>query len=145
MNRRGHLSHKVPNVKLRPAPAASSSTSKKRKQRDADSPEMWRQQYDEEGEGDHDEPMDSANARPWDGIVITFTGVEEKVRKSGIFDGALLTIAELEQAGREAWGDSGECTDCHGDACGGYGCGVGKVQCELLSPVSSLWLSGSMP
>lgn len=84
MNRRGHLSHKVPNVKLRPAPAASSTTSNKRKQRDPSSPEMWRQQYDEDGDESHGAAMDTGNARPWEGIVITFTGVEEKVRNGGM-------------------------------------------------------------
>ena len=81
MNRRGHLSHKVPNVKLRPAPAPSAATSRKRKGREA-TPEMWRQQY--HGEDEDEKPI-SGNSKPWKGIVVTFTGVDEKVSSALAF------------------------------------------------------------
>ncbi len=82
MNRRGHLSHKIPNVKLRPAPIASTSTGRKGKKRSiSPDSEIWREQYaggGSDGDDDGDIMMDGSK-KPWEGIVITFTGVDDKV------------------------------------------------------------------
>ena len=75
MNRRGHLSNKIPNVKLRPAPANASSKIDKR----ANSPEIWREAF-EDGTNDAGDP-DVGTSLPWKGIVITFTGIEDKVSR----------------------------------------------------------------
>mgnify|MGYP006876488360 FL=1 len=87
MNRRGHLSHKVPNVKLRPAPVASSSTGTRRSNRRAPSPseEVWREQF-EGGSDEDDDPMIGDSARPWEGIVITFTGIDDKASRLGVWE-----------------------------------------------------------
>ena len=81
MNRRGHLSHKIPNVKLRPAPAPSASKGKPREASPLNAmDEQIMQRAWEEAE---DEEMSTAALRiagkPWKGVVITFTGVEDKV------------------------------------------------------------------
>ncbi|KAL7422194.1 protein kinase activating protein dpb11 [Cryptotrichosporon argae] len=72
MNRRGHLSHKIPNVKLRPAPAGPS---KRRRDDDGDMREhAW---ADVEEEGLTSDAM-RENRKPWADVVVTFTGVENK-------------------------------------------------------------------
>ncbi|WWC85363.1 uncharacterized protein L201_000226 [Kwoniella dendrophila CBS 6074] len=79
MNRRGHLSTKVPQVKLRPAPAGPSS----RIQREAspinkiDEEIMRRALADPEDEESSTAAL-RRNSKPWKGITITFTGVENK-------------------------------------------------------------------
>lgn len=102
MNRRGHLSHKVPNVKLRPAPAMGVTTSRsKDKQKEvvinAMDEEVLRRAWDAaEGEDvlmhgvaeilmAHIDEEASTSAlrstkKPWENVVLTFTGVENKVR-----------------------------------------------------------------
>ena len=82
MNRRGHLSHKIPNVKLRPAPASaaptSSTSTRKGKQRDI-SPEVWREAYEDGEDEDASRGDVAGTSRPWESVVITFTGVDDKV------------------------------------------------------------------
>ncbi|WWD01536.1 hypothetical protein V866_008481 [Kwoniella sp. B9012] len=78
MNRRGHLSTKIPQVKLRPAPAGSS-----RKTREAspinkiDEEIMRRALADAEDEESSTAAL-RRNSKPWKGVTITFTGVENK-------------------------------------------------------------------
>jgi len=43
---------------------------------------MWRQQY--HGEDEDEKPI-SGNSKPWKGIVVTFTGVDEKVSSALAF------------------------------------------------------------
>jgi DNA replication regulator DPB11 len=90
MNRRGHLSSKIPNVKLRPVPAASTSTSTSSKSRNKNATRDPLNAMDEElirrlGEDMEDEDESTMALRgitekPWKGVVITFTGIENKVR-----------------------------------------------------------------
>ncbi|WVF72304.1 hypothetical protein IAT40_007117 [Kwoniella sp. CBS 6097] len=95
MNRRGHLSTKIPQVKLRPALApnvnarpnaaggSSSSTRGGGKNREASPLNMMDEEIMRRALADaEDEESSTAalrrNSRPWKGIVITFTGVENK-------------------------------------------------------------------
>ena len=78
MNRRGHLSRKVANVKIRPPPVASSL----KKRQPSPEKEVWRQQF-EEGEEGEDEGQIGDSIRPWTGVIVTFTGVDDKVSRCG--------------------------------------------------------------
>ncbi|OCF35397.1 hypothetical protein I316_02947 [Kwoniella heveanensis BCC8398] len=89
MNRRGHLSTKIPQVKLRPAPAPNngagggSSSARGGKNREASPLNMMDEEIMRRALADaEDEETSTAalrrNSRPWKGIVITFTGVENK-------------------------------------------------------------------
>ncbi|WRT67010.1 uncharacterized protein IL334_003976 [Kwoniella shivajii] len=79
MNRRGHLSTKIPQVKLRPAPAGTSN----RKTREAspinkvDEEIMRRALADAEDEESSTAAL-RRNTKPWKGVIITFTGVDNK-------------------------------------------------------------------
>lgn len=68
--RRGHLSHKVPNVKLRPAPAQRSSRAE---------PEVAAYIPDDDDDDDERGASGLSGSRPWEKVVITFTGVDDKV------------------------------------------------------------------
>nr|XP_018263947.1 uncharacterized protein I303_03824 [Kwoniella dejecticola CBS 10117]OBR86105.1 hypothetical protein I303_03824 [Kwoniella dejecticola CBS 10117] len=71
MNRRGHLSTKVPQVKLRPAPAGSSRRTKEASPINMVDEEIMRRAL-------ADAEALRRNSKPWKGITITFTGVEAK-------------------------------------------------------------------
>ncbi|KAL1411271.1 protein kinase activating protein dpb11 [Vanrija albida] len=75
MNRRGHLSHKVPNVKLRPAPERRSNRGR---QTIPDSEILARALEEDDSDEDAAGPsIDNAN-KPWKHVTLTFTGVEDK-------------------------------------------------------------------
>ncbi|KAK4687729.1 DNA replication regulator DPB11, partial [Tremellales sp. Uapishka_1] len=81
LNRRNHLSVKIPNVKLRPAPAESKRP--KRKQREDEGLNaMDAEIFERAWENADDEETSTAalkkHTKPWKGIVITFTGVDNK-------------------------------------------------------------------
>ena len=74
MSRRGHMSHKVPNVKLRPAPAPTGSKAR------IPSPEIWKEAYGYGLDDDEMIGMDVAEtSKPFKDVVITITGAEDKV------------------------------------------------------------------
>ncbi|KAK8869919.1 hypothetical protein IAR55_000487 [Kwoniella newhampshirensis] len=82
MNRRGHLSSKIPQVKLRPVPAASSS-SRSGKRREASPMNKMDEEIIRRALADtEDEETSTAalrqNLKPWKAVTITFTGVENK-------------------------------------------------------------------
>ncbi|WWD15806.1 hypothetical protein CI109_100230 [Kwoniella shandongensis] len=87
MNRRGHLSSKIPQVKLRPVPigagAGGSSSSRSGKQREASPMNEMDQEILRRAMADtEDEETSTAalrkSSKPWKGVVITFTGVDNK-------------------------------------------------------------------
>ncbi|ORX39769.1 hypothetical protein BD324DRAFT_233372 [Kockovaella imperatae] len=83
MSRRGHLSHKVPNVKLRPAPAPGSNDPA-RKMRQL-SPDMWKETYGYGQDEDESGPVETGeSSKPWQDVVITITGQEDKVHLSSL-------------------------------------------------------------
>ncbi|WWC69573.1 uncharacterized protein I206_103516 [Kwoniella pini CBS 10737] len=78
MNRRGHLSTKIPQVKLRPAPVGSSRRAKEASPINMIDEEIMRRALaDAEDEETSTEAL-RRNSKPWKGITITFTGVESK-------------------------------------------------------------------
>lgn len=81
MNRRGHLSTKLPNVKLRPAPAASVSRARQGEASTsiAADDELLRQAWGGADTEDAARLATGSVERPWKSVVITFTGIENKV------------------------------------------------------------------
>ncbi|ORY32222.1 hypothetical protein BCR39DRAFT_523376 [Naematelia encephala] len=86
MNRRGHQSVKIPNVKLRPAPAPTAESSRKRARQRQSSPlnalddELRRRVLEEAEAEESSHAALGSSSKPWAGIVITFTGAENKPR-----------------------------------------------------------------
>jgi hypothetical protein len=81
------MSHKVPNVKLRPA--SSAVTKQKSRYKDyepqglnaMDEETIRRLREDEHDEEDTNVALRGTIQKPWIGVVITFTGVENKVKQ----------------------------------------------------------------
>ncbi|WVR05087.1 hypothetical protein IAU60_002099 [Kwoniella sp. DSM 27419] len=94
MNRRGHLSTKIPQVKLRPAPAAGASSHAgssraKGKTRQVSPHNMMDEEILRQAmaEAEDEETSTAAlrnDSRPWKRVVITFTGVENKPYLTGL-------------------------------------------------------------
>ncbi|WVQ71544.1 hypothetical protein IAR50_001083 [Cryptococcus sp. DSM 104548] len=80
MNRRGHLSRKIPQVKLRPNHAGPGEAKQA-------SPESGWDEERRELDNAQDAQLQlqsRKNARPWKGVHITLTGVENKAHLSGL-------------------------------------------------------------
>lgn len=79
------MSHKIPNVKLRPVPSNPASTSSRRRVNERDPLNAMDQELirrlgeDAEDEDDSSRAMRGSTEKPWKGVVITFTGIENKV------------------------------------------------------------------
>lgn len=67
--------------------------------------------------------------RPWKEVVITFTGVEQKVR-SGF--GTALMVESTRSTGAGTGRYGGECLDCTCHACRGCRVRVGQVSCKFV-------------
>ncbi|ODO03446.1 hypothetical protein L198_02293 [Cryptococcus wingfieldii CBS 7118] len=80
MNRRGHLSKKIPQVKIRPAPARSGDN------RQASPERGWDEEREEIDIAQEDQLQRQSrrNAKPWKGVHLTFTGVENKAHLMGL-------------------------------------------------------------
>ena len=80
-----------------------------------------------------DEDMSSAALRnverPWKGVVITFTGVEQKVSQHSIMERVLMTEPNVSSCYRVRR-SGGECIDCACHSCRGGWLWVGQVLCE---------------
>jgi DNA replication regulator DPB11 len=66
--------------------------------------------------------------RPWKEVVITFTGVEQKVRSRL---GTELMVESTRSTGAGTGRYGGECLDCTRHACRGCRVRVGQVSCQL--------------
>ncbi|WVW83245.1 hypothetical protein I302_105264 [Kwoniella bestiolae CBS 10118] len=84
MNRRGHLSTKVPQVKLRPAPAGSSRKAKEASPINKHDEEILRRAMAHAEDEESSTAALRRNSKPWKGITITFTGVENKPALSAL-------------------------------------------------------------
>ncbi|ODN84798.1 hypothetical protein L202_00668 [Cryptococcus amylolentus CBS 6039] len=80
MNRRGHLSKKIPQVKIRPAPARSGDN------RQASPGSGWDEEREEIDIAQEAQLQRQSrkNAKPWKGVHLTFTGVENKAHLMGL-------------------------------------------------------------
>ncbi|GMK55402.1 hypothetical protein CspeluHIS016_0204580 [Cutaneotrichosporon spelunceum] len=91
MNRRGHMSSKVAGVKIRPNTRRHSALP-------LDGEEIVQRAWDEAHEDEDVVALDGTD-RPWNGITVTFTGVEDKagltalVRKLGGSVESALTVS----------------------------------------------------
>ncbi|RXK38351.1 hypothetical protein M231_04393 [Tremella mesenterica] len=83
MNRRGHLSTKIPLVKLRPVPARNAK-GKARDSSPIDDSALQEYLWKDAEDSELTNVALQNGSKPWKNVVITFTGVEDKVRLSGL-------------------------------------------------------------